>query len=418
MFVKKFVKRDIKLYATNGSKQKSLKFIIILSSLGTTLVALTTLLTLWWFTDIPLASPINQLTSFHFTRHPIFFSQDEKMVYGFLPYWNTNNLQLHNRLNRLGYFGLTIGRDGKILTVVDGETDPGYRVLQSDTFLEITNRVKANGGQIDLVVEQFNADDIRSFLSSTQAQTNFFNSLESILLGYDVTGINVDIELNGDSTPELRQNYTTFMQNLRAFLNQRFRDIELSIDVYASASKNNQLWDIPALTPYVDFFVIMAYDFHRSSSSQAGPVAPLLGGTKYWDSDINSHLKNFLLTVPREKLILGIPFYGYEWQTTSTDSQSMTFPDTGHAVVYSRIQELLSDSGPYQVTEHWNEAALSPYLTYQDQGKTYVLYYDNARSISYKLDYVNQLDLAGIAIWALGYEGESSELWEVIEQKL
>jgi len=415
---KKFFKRDIQFNTSNNNNRKSLKFIIVLSSVATTLIAITTLLTLWWFNEIPLASPINQLTSFHFTRHPIFSSQDQKMVYGFLPYWNTQNLQLHDRLTRLGYFGLTIGKDGKILTVVDGETDPGYRVLQSDAFLEITNRVKSNGGQIDLVVKQFNADDIRSFLSSPPAQTNFFNSLESILLGYDVTGINIDIELNGEASPELRQNYTKFIQNLRTFLNHRFENIELSVDVYASASKNNQLWDMPSLTPFVDFFVIMAYDFHSSSSDQAGPVAPLLGGKKYWDSDINSHLKNFLQSIPREKLLLGIPFYGYEWQTTSTDSQSMTFPDTGQAVVYSRIQELLSDDSPYQVTEHWNEAALSPYLTYTDQNKTYVLYYDNSRSISYKLDYVNQLDLAGIAIWALGYEGESPELWEVIEQKL
>jgi spore germination protein YaaH len=418
MFTRTFLKQEVSLVGKKKPSYKGLGWLSIYGLVGAILVILATLVTLWWFRDTPLASPINQLTSFHFTRHPIFRSNNKKMVYGFLPYWNTNDLQLHDRLTRLGYFGLTIGQNGKLLTVIDGETDPGYRTLQSNAFLEITNRVKANGGQIDLVLKQFNADDITIFLSSPKAQTNFFNSLESVLLGYEVTGINIDIELNGQATPKMRNDFTEFIKSLRSFLDKRFEDIELSIDVYASASKNNQLWDIPALAPYVDFFIVMAYDFHRSSSTQAGPVAPLLGGNQYWDSDINSNLKNFIEHVPKEKLVLGIPFYGYEWQTTSTDPSSNTFPDTGHAVVYSRIQELLSEDNPYQVTENWNEAALSPYLTYQEDGKTYILYYDDARSISYKLDYVNQLDLAGIAIWALGYEGENLELWEVIENKL
>ena len=70
------------------------------------------------------------------------------------------------------------------------------------------------------------------------------------------------------------------------------------------------------------------------------------------------------------------------------------------------------------VEEHWNENALSPYLTYVEDGETFVLYYEDSRSLSYKLDYVNQLDLGGIAIWALGYEGDSRELWDVINRKL
>jgi spore germination protein YaaH len=49
---------------------------------------------------------------------------------------------------------------------------------------------------------------------------------------------------------------------------------------------------------------------------------------------------------------------------------------------------------------------------------TYVVYFENSRSLSYKLDYVNQLNLGGIAIWALGYEGDSRELWDVVNRKL
>jgi len=50
--------------------------------------------------------------------------------------------------------------------------------------------------------------------------------------------------------------------------------------MYASASKNDQIWDVPRIGQAVDYIVVMAYDFHRTSSSQAGPVAPLFGGEK------------------------------------------------------------------------------------------------------------------------------------------
>jgi spore germination protein YaaH len=188
--------------------------------------------------------------------------------------------------------------------------------------------------------------------------------------------------------------------------------------MYAGASKNNGLWDVPGIEPYVDYIVIMAYDFHRQSSPQAGPIAPLFGGKEFWDSDINQHVQGFVAQVPRHKLLLGIPFYGYEWETTSRDAQSHTFPDTGSTASISRVSELLKRKDELQVEERWNEEALSPYLSYKEDGKTYVIYYENSRSISYKLDYVNQLDIGGIAIWALGYEGDSRELWDVINRKL
>jgi spore germination protein YaaH len=68
--------------------------------------------------------------------------------------------------------------------------------------------------------------------------------------------------------------------------------------------------------------------------------------------------------------------------------------------------------------EHWDSDALSPYITYTEGGKIQTIYYENSRSLSYKLDLVNETNMGGIAIWALGYEGSSRELWDVIDHKL
>jgi spore germination protein len=198
---------------------------------------------------------------------------------------------------------------------------------------------------------------------------------------------------------------------------QKRLNIELSFCLYSSAANKPWLWDISALTPHVDHVVIMAYDFHRSSSSVAGPVAPVFGGKEHWDSDIVTHLKEFTSLVPPEKIILGVPFYGYEWETTSGHSRASVFPGTGSTASYNRVQELLKNQTQPDIQEHWDELALSPYLTFTQNNRSHVIYYENQRSLSYKLDLVRDLQLGGVAIWALGYESESREPWDVIQQK-
>ena len=45
------------------------------------------------------------------------------------------------------------------------------------------------------------------------------------------------------------------------------------------------------------------------------------------------------------------------------------------------------------------------------------LYYDDAQSLATKYDLVNQYDVRGIGIWALGYDGSRPELYAVIKDK-
>lgn len=395
-----------------------MKIVIKLSVIAILSFSCALAISLWWFWDTPLASPVSSLTIFRFLAEPRSPRTTNKVIYGFLPYWNLKKVTIQPELTELAYFSLTIGADGSLITRENDYTEPGYAGLQSDELLDLTNMVQANNSSVELVVSQFNGDDIVSFLSSKPAQAKFMQSLDAAILSYPVNGVNIDIEYAGTNSESLRDNLSEFMKDLRTHLNSRYDSVQLSIDMYAGASTNESIWDIEGIAPHVDYIVVMAYDFHRRSSAQAGPVAPLFGGKELWDSDINQHLQEFLTMVPAEKILLGIPFYGYEWQTTSRDPQSHTFPDTGSTAQISRVKELLEKKDELQVQEGWNEEALSPYLSYIENGETYVLYYENSRSISYKLDYVNQLDLGGIAIWALGYEGDSRELWDVINRKI
>lgn len=392
---------------------KNTWFLWVVGFLG---LSLSFIFSLWYFQKAVLVSPLSSLTTFNFINQLI--SSNDKIVYGFMPYWTMDEVKLQPELTHLAYFGLTISADGSIVTRQDGGLEPGYKNFQSEQFLGLSQQMTNQNRSVEIVLSQFDSDTIVSLLNNDKSIQNLLTSLDSILLAYPVNGINLDIEYAGKLTNSLRDKMTALVAAINQHLDQKYEHVQFSIDMYASAVSTKNIWDVAAIEPHVDYVVVMAYDFHQRSSPQAGPVAPLFGGKEYWDSDINQHLADFIKVVPKEKILLGVPFYGYEWQTTSRDPQAHTFPKTGSTASYKRVKEILAKSKELQVEEGWNEQALSPYLSYVENDEIFVVYYENSRSLSYKLDYVNQLDLGGISIWALGYEDSFRELWDVISRKL
>ncbi|MBU1033433.1 glycoside hydrolase family 18 protein [Patescibacteria group bacterium] len=381
------------------------------------------------FYNAPLFSSIDNNSRLRYLKELIIPQKERKIVYGFLPYWNVNDFVLEKELTHLSYFGLNIAANGEIsIKDEDGNLDPGYRTLNEEKFTELAEQMQNQGGKVELVLKQFNSEDISAFLNNEKAHLTFFQSLDSLLLAYPVSGINIDIEYSGENSQALRENFVTFMRKLDWYLDTKYKDVQISVDVYASAASNSQsLWDIATIGQYVDYVVVMAYDFHQRSSSQAGPVAPLFSESENnkWNKDINQNLKLFLDQIPREKILLGIPFYGYGWQTDSNNPKANTFEDTGFTVSYKKAKELLAIAdgktssentwkGATQIKKSFDSDALSPYITYKQDGEFYTIYYENPESISYKLEYARQLNLAGVAIWALGYEDNDRELWQVI----
>jgi GH18 family chitinase len=410
-----FCSNLIKNFSRNLTKKKSSfkKTISIILALFVLILFI-----VWYLWEAPLASPVDNLSYARFLpNHNILgLSNQTKIIYGFLPYWNLDKVKLQPELTHLGYFGLNISEDGTIqIKDEDGNLHPGYNNLTSDEFLNLTTKLKQNDIRLEIVLVQFDADKIVKIANNEEAHQNLITSLDSILLAYPVHGINIDIEYMGEVDQKLRDNFASLVEKISAHVNSKYKNVELSIDMFATASNNEMIWDVPRIAKAVDHIVVMAYDFHRRSSDQAGPVAPLFGGKQNWDTDIHQNLREYLRYVPNEKLLLGIPFYGYEWQTESRSPQANTFPGTGATASYERVQKLLNNPQLKQIETGWDDKALSPYLSYIEDGEIYMIYYENPTSISFKLEYVKQLDLGGIAIWALGYEGSTRELWDAIK---
>jgi len=163
---------------------------------------------------------------------------------------------------------------------------------------------------------------------------------------------------------------------------------------------------------YIDLFLIMGYDYHWSGSDEAGPVSPKNNGQTWSEYDATRSVNYYLdKGIPPENLALAVPYYGRDWSTSSSSVPSST---TGYSS--SKTYETVKDE--YSNYErHWDIDASVPYYSYQSNGNWHQCWYDDEFSLADKYDLVKMKDIAGIGIWALGYDGSYPELWDMLAEK-
>lgn len=392
------------------------RMLLIFVACALAAVALGALL-IWWRQDQLQKNLIGGLTGLSYREILSRPRVDrEYVVFGFLPYWTMNAAEIPEEVTDVAYFAVSFDGQGSLVQRIDGVAETGYARLQSEGFTDWLASQPANR-KIHITVTGQGNDEIAQLVTSAVARQTFRQNMTQLLASYPFAGVQLDFEYSATASDTLRSGYVQLVRDLNTDMKQMDPNLKLSVAAFGSAASKPSFWDISGLAPNIDYLVIMSYDYHVRSSQVAGPVAPLFGKeTGRWQDDITSNLRDFLQYIPAEKILLGIPFYGYEWQISGETPGSPTFPSSGSTATYKRVQELLQQRGE-EIEEGWDSAALSPYIFYQENGENRLIYYDNPRSLSYKLDLVQQLNFGGVAIWALGYEGDQSELWQVIESK-
>lgn len=209
--------------------------------------------------------------------------------------------------------------------------------------------------------------------------------------GYD--GIHIDFEGVNAADRDL---LTDFMTRLYAAFNPQ--GWMVSQAVIARTSDASTYWggayDYEKLSKVNDYIVIMAYDFGYASRPDPIAVAPV-----WWVENVINYAVS---RIPREKLLLGIPLYGYNWNvTTGAVATSVTHPA---AVQLAAL--------PGATTGYSNEHQ-APWIKYTAQnGDQHEVWYENAASFEAKLSIMTEKRLAGFATWRLGHEDPA--VWTVI----
>jgi spore germination protein YaaH len=166
-------------------------------------------------------------------------------------------------------------------------------------------------------------------------------------------------------------------------------------------------WDLKSLSEICDYLIVMGYNYYWSTSSIAGPVAPLAGENYNITRTVNTYLT---AGVAPEKLLLGLPWYGYDWPVTGASRKSAT-TDTGTSRVFSAAEELATKH-----SKTYDELTSSAWVSYKSGTLWRQLWFDNNESLLAKYNFAASKNLGGIGIWALSYEGSYDEVWTTIKK--
>lgn len=377
-----------------------------------------------WQINLPLVSPIDLIESLR-ELAPAYRKPGNKLVFGFFPFWNMkDSTKLYVRsLTHLAYFGVDLNEDGSIKKYdKPKEKEPGWNKLNTTDFTILARQIKLLGKKLILVVRAMNTDQIESIINSDVNRKNAIDSILSVVSDKQFDGINIDFEYMGYPDQVTRDNFTKFVTDLSSKCKVANDKCEISLDIFADSAVKKRLYDLIAVSKIVDQTIVMTYDFYRPGSTQSGPVAPLRGkctnSDNCLDYDVIASIGDITKNITPHKILLGIPFYGYEWQTVDNQFLSRTYPKTGQIATYKRIRDLMSDNTIGSFSATWSGITFTPYLSYTKNGNTYQIHYEDENSLRLKIEFVHQAKLAGISIWALGYELPYTNLWQVVDNNL
>lgn len=349
---------------------------------------------------------------------PIKTVKNSKEVFGFAPYWTFNNLDNVNFdvLTTMAYFGVPVNGDGSIAT-----DDSGYLTFQSEQATNVFRKAHEHGTRVVLTVTQMHNSEIESLMDNTDAQHTAITTIVNMVQKRGIDGINIDMEYTGDPGPAYRAAFTQFVTNLTNKMHQTVPGSQVTVSVYASAIRDPKIYNIGTIAAHTDGIFMMAYDFAVAGSDNAIPTAPLHGYKegKYW-YDVATAVDDFLTVMPSNKLILGVPWYGYNYSVVSPTVKAETGPYYAATQTYAIAKDNLTPQkeGIDAYKTGWDSYGQVGWIAYhiQTTGAWRMIFLDDPKSLSLKYNFAKEKSLAGVGIWALGFDSGREEMWTALEK--
>ena len=295
-------------------------------------------------------------------------------------------------LSTIGYCGYSVNpKDGTAANNLSGWGS-------TDLIAE----AHASGTKVVLVAQLFGTDKTTAFLASPASRTTFVKTILHAVQSRGGDGVQLDFE-------EVPASQRANLKALLVDLATAFKDAIPGASISAALpALGHTAFDLEAFATLCSDVVVMAYDYAWAAAPDAGPVAPLAGGGANVTATVTRYLaENF----PKDRLLLGVPFYGFDWPTVDTKPHSAR--EKGFlATAYGYNHNVAKAK---QFGRHWDPTAATPYYAYVDGAQSHVVWYEDEQSLAAKYGLVNTKDLGGIGIWNLYWSDGAAPLWSAIQ---
>lgn len=270
-------------------------------------------------------------------------------------------------------------KDGKGEVIDRGRKDyvEKYNALGIDVWAYLDN--------------SFDGDITHDALSNPESRKYTIDRLINLCKKYGLKGVNIDFE---QYRIDDRDNVTTFMEEL--YPRCKEEGLIVSIDVTPQISKDvtKEPYDRAKLALYSDYVIVMTYDQHWGSSEKAGSVAQYK-----W---VEGNLNNLFRSIPKERLVLGMPLYSRYWTTENGKTSSKT-------VSMAQVNQIVASRG---LTPTWDEESKQKYIEFEDNKALKQIWIEDGESLKWKTTLCLKYNLAGVASWRKDFE--TMDVWDTI----
>lgn len=325
-------------------------------------------------------------------------------VYGYLPYWEidagTDAYLRYDYLSDIALFSIGFDAAGAIST-----SATGYPTVTGSTAATITAHAHAAGVRVDMTVTSFGYAKNSAFFANPGAMATAAANISALVQAEGLDGVNLDVEslYNEDFAA-----YGTFVGQIRTALRAWNPAARVSVATNGSVSGANMA--VQALANGADRVFIMGYSYRTAGSSPAGSIAPLVRSGSL--SSLTSTLDIYASKgIPASTLLLGLPYYGRTWSTTSG---ALHAPTTASGGVFIPSDDM--DAIPPGTIVNTDPIEGARWFAIQDPVTSAwtQTYFDDPGTLRTKYDLANQRRLRGVGIWTLGYDRGISGYWDAI----
>jgi spore germination protein len=291
-----------------------------------------------------------------------------------------NENTLRTALPYLSYaiiFGYGFNEDGEIIRVNDSRILAAARESDTKTLLSLS-----------LITEsgRFDNPNLSRFMTDRIYQDTVLTNMLALIREKNADGMDLDMEY---IPPEYKPQFISMIRNAATLLRNSGYVLNVALAPKTSAEQSGLLYeahDYRAIGEIADFVFLMTYEW----GYKYGPpmaVAPL--------PNVRTVLEYALTEIPREKIILGIPNYGYDWQLPYVR-------DITAAETISNI-EAIDRSIRMGAEIEFDERAASPFYNYPDRDSliphTHIVWFEDVRSVLKKMDLAAETGILGIGYW-------------------
>jgi len=275
-------------------------------------------------------------------------------------------------LTYLSIFSYQVRPDGSLKGIDDARPIQMARNAGVAPLMVITNIEEDSG---------FSSELAHEILTNRQAENVLLENVVGVLQG-SYYGLDIDFEY---IYPEDRQNYVDFISRVVNRLHPLGYSVSVALAPKTSADQKGLLYeahDYPAIGAIADRVILMTYEWgYLRGPAQA--VAPI--------NKVRQVLDYATSVIPSEKILMGMPNYGYDWTLPFVKGSSAR-PLTNYGAV------LLAAKVGANI--RYDNISQAPFFNYYDSdGSRHEVWFDDARSIEARLKLVENYDLAGVSYW-------------------